>query len=146
MVTFRWMSFVFYYVLLIEASPVFAASRCCNNPTVWTFKNLDKYPVQLICRLERSVAWAGDPIIVKTEIIKPGSVYRHTWDANYYAEGVGMLPGSWSCKSLDTKLSKSHKTIKFVTTWGENRSIHWRTASVAGRNRRDFDRRNKSLK
>jgi hypothetical protein len=110
---------------------VFAAGRCCNNPTVWTFKNLDKYPIKLSCTLERSVAWAGKPIAMETETIKPGSSFKYTWDSNWYSDGMGMLPGAWSCKPSDPKLAKGIKPVKFSTDWGENVTVSWRKERFA---------------
>ena len=115
---------------------VFAAGRCCNNPTVWTFKNLDRSPIKLSCTLERSVAWAGKPISMETEIIKPGGQFKYTWDANWYSDGMGMLPGQWICRPKDPQLVKVLKPLKFSTDWGENASIVWRKERLAISKRR----------
>ena len=107
------------------------AGRCCNNPTVWTFKNLDKSPAKLTCTLERSVAYAGKPITMETEVIGPGGVFKYTWDSQWYADGMGMLPGDWSCRSSDLKTAKDIKPVKFKTDWGENATIKWRKERFA---------------
>jgi hypothetical protein len=106
--------------------PAFAGGRCCNNPTVWTFKNLDKSPIKLACVLERSVAWAGKPITMETETIKPGASFKYTWDANWYSDGMGMLPGQWNCRSSNPK-----SAIKLETEWGENLSFEFRKGKLA---------------
>lgn len=121
--------------VVFSSQSVFA-DRCCNNPTVWTFKNLERSSLKLTCTLERSVAWAGKPITMETDVIKPGAVYKYTWDASLYSEGMGMLPGSWSCRPSDPKLAKGLKPQKFTTDWGENITISWRKERFAVSRRR----------
>lgn len=121
---------------LICKTPAGFADRCCNNPTVWTFKNLDRAPAKLICNLDRSVAWAGKPITMETDVIKPGAVYKYTWDSNWYADGMGMLPGAWICRPSDPRLAKGLKPQKFTTDWGENITITWRKSTLAVSRRR----------
>lgn len=116
---------LFAAFMCLRAHSAFA-DRCCNNPTVWTFKNLDRASVKLTCVLERSVAWAGKPITMETDVIKPGAVYKYTWDVSFYADGMGMLPGSWSCRPSDPKLAKGLQPQKFTTDWGENVVVSWR--------------------
>lgn len=82
------------------------------------------------------MAWAGKPITMETDLIKPGAVYKYTWDANLYADGMGMLPGSWSCRPSDPKLAKGLKPQKFTTDWGENITISWRKERFAVSRRR----------
>jgi len=117
------MLIIFY---MMTSSLCLAAGRCCNNPTVWTFKNLDKNPVKLFCVLERSVAWAGKPITMETEQINSGAIYKYTWNANWYSDGMGMLPGQWSCRSSNPK-----SAIKLETEWGENLSLEFRKGKLA---------------
>jgi hypothetical protein len=82
------------------------------------------------------VAWAGKPITMETEIIKPGASFKYTWDANWYSDGMGMLPGAWSCKPSDPKLAKGIKPVKFSTDWGENVTVSWRKERFAVSRRR----------
>jgi hypothetical protein len=82
------------------------------------------------------VAWAGKPITMETEIIKPGASFKYTWDANWYSDGMGMLPGMWSCRPSDAKLAKEFKPLRFKTDWGENATINWRKERFAVSRRR----------
>lgn len=113
---------------LVWASALaYSAGRCCHNPTVWTFKNSGRAPIKLTCILERSVAWAGDPIRMETETISPRGTFKYTWDTQWYSDGMGMLPGNWICRPTDNKLAKVLKPLKFTTDWGENKTLTWRS-------------------
>lgn len=73
---------------------------------------------------------------METDVIKPGAVYKYTWDASWYADGMGMLPGTWSCRPADPKIAKGLKPQKFTTDWGENVVISWRKERFAVSRRR----------
>lgn len=109
---------LFTIVILAVFGPVVEASTCCNTPTVWVLKNKGKSPLPVNCTLEKSPAWAGQPIVMSTGVIKPGSQYKHQWDRNWYSNGMGMIPGDWECKTTDSKA-----TVIFTTDWGENVSL-----------------------
>lgn len=109
---------------------------CCHTPTVWTFKNQDKLPVRLQCKLEKSSAWSGKPIMMTTGDIAAGAVYKHTWDSGWYSDGMGMIPGQWVCRVPTDKETKNEAnkvagvesagaTVVFSTDWGENVTISW---------------------
>ena len=100
------------------------AATCCNTPTVWTFKNLDAVAVSLTCKLEKSAAWKGDLISMTTGKMPPAHTHIHKWASEWYADGMGMIPGTWSCRPSD-KADDSADTLTFSTDWGENVTITW---------------------
>lgn len=114
--------------LLLIPSLSFAAGRCCHTPTVWTFKNLDTVPVALTCVLEKSAGWKGDPVSITTGKIAPLHSYEHKWGPEWYSDGMGLIPGSWACRSDDPAGSEP---LKFATDWGENVMITWHKAKGA---------------
>jgi hypothetical protein len=115
----------FNVVMLALFGPVVEASTCCNTPTVWILKNQDKSPLSINCTLEKSPAWDGKPIVMSTGVIKPGSLYKHQWDRNWYSDGMGMIPGEWQCKTSDSKAA-----VRFTTDWGENVSLNINATKV----------------
>ncbi len=103
------------------------AGTCCNTPTVWTIKNLDKSPVTLTCSLEKSAAWSGKPISMSTGKISAGATFKHTWSSAWYSDGMGMIPGSWACRAAnaDGNRDATSEALAFTTDWGENIAISW---------------------
>ena len=97
------------------------AATCCHTPTVWTIKNESPSPAILNCSLKKSTAWSGQPINMKTEKISAGGTTQHTWDSNWYSDGMGMLPGTWTCVNEGTH----DQALTFSTDWGENITITW---------------------
>ena len=114
------------FLLLISSRLV--AGTCCNTPTVWTIKNLDKTPVTLTCSLEKSAAWSGKPITLTTGVVAAGGTYKHTWDSGWYADGMGMIPGQWACRSTGADSKVASSPLAFSTDWGENVTISWNNA------------------
>lgn len=109
-------------LLTYMSSNAAMAAACCNTPTVWTFKNNTANEISLACTLDSSAAWTGSPIKMTTPKIAKSATYAHTWGSQWYSDGMGMVPGKWSCQ--DTK-STSKKPIKFSTDWGENITVQW---------------------
>ena len=110
------------------------AGTCCHTPTIWTFKNQDTVPVTLQCSLEKSAAWSGKSITMTTKQSAPAATYQHTWDAGWYADGMGMLPGQWVCKpsAKDEKATLGTPSVlAFSTDWGENITISWTRAKAS---------------
>jgi hypothetical protein len=112
---------------VVVLSEVAMAGTCCNTPTVWNIKNLDKSPVTLTCSLEKSAAWTGKPISMSTGKIASGGTYKHTWSSAWYSDGMGMIPGSWVCRATnaDGSTDSSSAPLAFTTDWGENITISW---------------------
>lgn len=100
------------------------AATCCNTPTVWTFRNLDSLPVKLTCKLDKSAAWKGDPISMETSKISPRGTFKHEWSREWYSDGMGMIPGTWSCRPSG-KPEQESAALVFTTDWGENVTITW---------------------
>jgi hypothetical protein len=115
--------------LIILTTVLFAkqlqAATCCNNPTVWTFKNMDSSPVILTCSLEKSATWKGDKIEMTTAKIAARGTLKHTWDSGWYADGMGMVPGTWSCVPKSMTANDKVTALVFSTDWGENVTISW---------------------
>jgi hypothetical protein len=112
---------------LVFLSQAAIAGSCCNTPTVWTIKNLDKSAVTLTCSLEKSAAWTGKPISMTTGKIAAGGAFKHTWSSAWYSDGMGMIPGSWACRASndDGSADASSAPLAFTTDWGENITISW---------------------
>jgi hypothetical protein len=112
---------------MVFLTEVAVAGTCCNTPTVWTIKNLDKSAVTLTCSLEKSAAWSGKPISMSTGKIAAGGTRKHTWSSAWYSDGMGMIPGSWACRAsnADGSADVSSAPLAFTTDWGENIIISW---------------------
>lgn len=104
-----------------------AAAKCCNTPTVWTFKNIAKLPVRLTCSLDSSPAAPVAPVTLSTDSIAPGGSFDHNWGPNWDNDGMGLIPGQWTCRNVETKgRLASSTTVKFSTDWGENVIVTWK--------------------
>lgn len=114
-----------FVVILFYCSAEAWAATCCNTPTIWTFKNLDASPVVLTCALEKSAAWKGEKIEITTEQIEAKGSYKHTWNRGWYADGMGMIPGQWSCAPKTGDAKSKPTALIFSTDWGENVTITW---------------------
>ena len=68
---------------------------------------------------------------MKTETINPGATSVYTWDQKWYSDGMGMVPGTWTCANAGSRKPE----LTFSTDWGENVKILWgkRHADVARR-------------
>ena len=112
---------------LVFLSHAVMAATCCNTPTLWTIKNLDKTPVTLSCSLDKSAAWTGRPISMSTGKIAAGGTFKHTWSSAWYSDGMGMIPGSWSCRAVNAngQPDAASTALAFTTDWGENITISW---------------------
>ena len=120
-------------ILVVIAGALFTsqamAGACCNVPTVWTLKNLDSVPVNLTCQLVKSVAWSGKPIEMETGVIAPAGSFQYSWGTDWYSDGMGMIPGSWTCQikfSSTAAPTTSVPNLSFSTDWGENVTITWK--------------------
>lgn len=109
-------------IVTLSLSAAAHGGTCCHTPTIWTFKNLDTVPVTLTCTLEKSAAWKAEPVTMTTGKIAPLHSFTHKWGSEWYADGMGMIPGTWSCKP--EQLEKG-ETLTFATDWGENVTISW---------------------
>ena len=110
---------------LSTSSISFAAGKCCNTPTIWTFKNAAKLPVKLSCVLESSTANPIAPVTVATDTVAPGASFEHNWGPNWDNDGMGLIPGHWTCKNTEAKGGNT-ASIKFDTDWGENVVVTWK--------------------
>lgn len=107
------------------------AAKCCNTPTIWTFKNTAKSPVTLSCALDSSSANPPSPVTMKTPSIAAGGSYEHSWGANWDNDGMGMIPGKWTCQNIDPKKPASKTAdVKFTTDWGENVVVTWKESEL----------------
>ena len=98
------------------------AATCCNTPTVWTYHNRDSRSVSLECKLEKSSAWSGKPLAISLPKLEAGKSHKHTWNSDWYADGMGMIPGQWVCKDVD---NPKVAPLAFSTDWGENITVSW---------------------
>jgi hypothetical protein len=119
------MKITFLTLCLLFLSGSLLGATCCNTPTVWTFKNMDSAPVSLSCSLEKSASWKGDKIEITTPTISAQGSHKHTWDAGWYADGMGMVPGKWSCLPKSNSSKEKVTALVFSTDWGENVTITW---------------------
>lgn len=103
------------------------AGKCCHTPTIWTFKNTSKMPVSLACSLDSSSAAPADPVTMTTGPISAGASYEHSWGEAWNNDGMGLIPGHWSCRNIESKGRPADSLeVKFVTDWGENVLITWK--------------------
>lgn len=110
---------------ILTLSPAAFAAKCCNSPTIWTFRNMSKSAVNLSCSLDSSSAKPEAPVSLTTGVIAAGSNYEHSWGANWDNDGMGLIPGHWTCRNAATKGAAS-ATVTFVTDWGENVAVTWK--------------------
>lgn len=110
-------------ILSVLVAHTSVAGPCCNTPTLWTFKNGTQSAVKLSCELVSSSAWAASTSVsITTASIPAGENLTHNWGSDWYSDGMGLIPGKWSCR--ETGVS-TKKPIVFSTDWGENITIHW---------------------
>ena len=115
-------------VLFAAAHPTSAfAAKCCNTPTIWTIHNTSQSQVSLSCSLDSSSAAPAKPVTFSTDLIASGAKYEHNWGPNWDNDGMGMIPGKWTCQNIETKGRPANSTtVKFTTDWGENVVITWK--------------------
>ena len=113
-------------LVLSFASEAFAA-KCCNSPTIWTFRNTGKSAVNLSCSLDSSSAKPESPVAISTGTIAAGGKYEHNWGPNWDNDGMGLIPGHWTCRNVESKgVDAASTIITFITDWGENVLVTWK--------------------
>ncbi|MCX6124099.1 MAG: hypothetical protein NTV34_05035 [Proteobacteria bacterium] len=119
--------------LLLLSTPAISGA-CCNTPTVWTLKNASKSPISLSCKLISSTAAiSSQAVSIHSAEIAAGESFIHNWGADWYSDGMGMIPGTWSCQDArkPKDAGRAPKLVKFSTDWGENVSVIWQDESLS---------------
>ena len=119
--------------LLILSTPAISGA-CCNTPTVWTLKNASRDPVSLSCKLiSSSAAISSQAVSINSTEIAAGESFIHNWGSDWYSDGMGMIPGTWSCQDArkPKDASRAPKLVKFSTDWGENVTVLWQDESLS---------------
>lgn len=118
--------FALSLLVLSVPSSAFAA-KCCNSPTIWTFRNTEKSAVNLNCSLDSSSAKPESPLSVSIGPIAAGGTYEHNWGPNWDNDGMGLIPGHWTCRRVESKgVKAATATVTFITDWGENVVVTWK--------------------
>lgn len=121
------MRFLALAFLYLSTLPSASAAKCCNTPTIWTFHNTAKSPINLTCSLDSSSAAPAKPVTLATGVIASGSKYEHNWGPNWDNDGMGMIPGKWTCQNTESKnRAANSKAVTFSTDWGENVVVTWK--------------------
>lgn len=92
-----------------------ASAARAEYPTLWVLRNETSLPIVLQCKSDMN----GAAVALPETTLAPQGQLVYDWGRGYYADGLGLNPGQWTCA---VRATSPHFTPAgtFKTDWGEH--------------------------